>query len=388
MWRGVSVSRRNRRAPRLSSVAKLTGTTLAYPPRLLTPDRERVTASSTPHPSAPRSRPLTPGEFRGAPLVLAFASAWRPPGAGVLARFRAELRGLGASLLLIAPAHVVCLRPDDELELMEGEGSVDRAGFEAMLAPDTRCRTRPALTLLVLDADGRVSWSGGAQRCDEPMLTLVNGLSAASRELTHGRSAPHGVTRRELLASLAAAFAVALSDACAPKSQTTVPEHPQPIEARGPNSMPVQLTINGQNTELQLEPRVSLLDVLRERLGLTGTKKGCDHGQCGACTVLVDGRRIKSCLALAVMVRGDVTTIEGLADGDTLHPMQEAFVQEDALQCGYCTPGQIMSAVGLLKEGRAHEPDAVREQMSGNICRCGAYPNIVRAIEKVRKASA
>lgn len=150
--------------------------------------------------------------------------------------------------------------------------------------------------------------------------------------------------------------------------------------------VPVTFEINGTSHELSVEPRVTLLDLLREQLNLTGTKKGCDHGQCGACTVHVDGRRVNSCLTLAVMVDGKkVTTIEGLAKGDELHPMQEAFLKHDGFQCGYCTPGQIMSAVACIREGHAGSEQEIREYMSGNICRCGAYPNIVNAIQEVKE---
>ena len=149
-------------------------------------------------------------------------------------------------------------------------------------------------------------------------------------------------------------------------------------------SCKISLTLNGFPHEIHTAPWTTLLDLLREELQLTGTKKGCDHGQCGACTVLVDGRRINSCLTLAVMKEGcKVTTIEGLASGGALHALQEAFIEHDAFQCGYCTPGQICSAAGLLAEGKAKTADEVRELMSGNICRCGAYPNIVAAILQV-----
>jgi xanthine dehydrogenase YagT iron-sulfur-binding subunit len=170
-------------------------------------------------------------------------------------------------------------------------------------------------------------------------------------------------------------------------------------------SVDVALRVNGNIRQVRLDPRTTLLDALREHLALTGTKKGCDHGQCGACTVLLDGRRINSCLTLAVMHDGQaVTTVEGLANGDTLHPMQAAFVQHDGFQCGYCTSGQICSAVGMLAESRAGMPSYVtedlaqahpnlsaqeiRERMSGNICRCGAYPNIVAAISQVAEMPA
>lgn len=147
--------------------------------------------------------------------------------------------------------------------------------------------------------------------------------------------------------------------------------------------MHLDLTINGSVHAIELDdPRVTLLDLLRERLGLTGTKKGCDRGQCGACTVLVDGRRINSCLALAASLDGaSVETIEGLADGDALHPVQQAFIAHDGFQCGFCTPGQIMSAIGLLREGEVGEdPERIREGMSGNLCRCGAYAGITAAV--------
>jgi len=163
----------------------------------------------------------------------------------------------------------------------------------------------------------------------------------------------------------------------------------QPLSPAQPSSRPLQrhrvhVRINGAQHTLEVEPWVTLLDLLRDKLLLTGTKKGCDHGQCGACTVLVDGERTLSCLSLAVMRDGcEVTTVEGLAQGDALHPLQQAFMRHDAFQCGYCTPGQLCSAIGLLNEGQARTLDDVRELMSGNLCRCGAYVQIAQAVAEV-----
>jgi xanthine dehydrogenase YagT iron-sulfur-binding subunit len=203
------------------------------------------------------------------------------------------------------------------------------------------------------------------------------------------------ISRRVLLTTAAAGLAAApLLEGCA--------HHPAP-QARGiddanartarsaqtSGTVPVTLRVNAQDHPLDLEPRVTLLDALREHAGLSGTKKGCDHGQCGACTVLLDGRRVDSCLILAVMAAGaEITTIEGLAQGDQLHPVQAAFIEHDAFQCGYCTPGQICSAVGLIKEGHCKTEADIREGMAGNLCRCGAYPNITDAVRQVLQQQA
>jgi xanthine dehydrogenase YagT iron-sulfur-binding subunit len=197
-----------------------------------------------------------------------------------------------------------------------------------------------------------------------------------------------GFTRRSFLAQLSATGMAASSVPLLHSiSAAQVETSPAPASAPA-NGAPVDivLNINGNEHRLKLEPRVTLLDALRESLNLFGTKKGCDHGQCGACTVHVNGRRINSCLTFAIMHQGDqITTVEGLAKNGELHPVQAAFLEHDGFQCGYCTSGQVMSAVALLKEPCGDKDDDVRECMSGNICRCGAYPNIVAAVQEARK---
>jgi xanthine dehydrogenase YagT iron-sulfur-binding subunit len=313
------------------------------------------------------------------------------PGASApLDALRAELRGLGAAAVIVSPDGVWRFRPDDDLQKCASPAELD-AG--ALVDLRRRYGAEPgALSLFLVDGHGTLRFartisSSGA----DAMRTLVAALSSAGRTVMLARPAPIFVSRRELvMTSLLGAFALVLAEAC--RSPALQPAAPVFDASGGPIAataydVDVTLDVNGVARTVRIDPRVSLLDALRERLALTGTKKGCDHGQCGACTVLVDDRRVNACLTLAIMVQGArITTIEGLATGDTLHPVQSAFAAEDGFQCGYCTPGQIMSAVALLKEGRAHTDDEVREQMSGNICRCGAYANIVSAIQLARKS--
>jgi xanthine dehydrogenase YagT iron-sulfur-binding subunit len=198
----------------------------------------------------------------------------------------------------------------------------------------------------------------------------------------HEGSPAATVSRRGALQSGAALAALPLVPEA--RAQSVAPPIPSALPGGAGQVVHLSTRINGQVVDLDIDARTSLLDLLRERLALTGAKKGCDHGQCGACTVHVDGRRVASCLTLAAKVGGRaVTTIEGLSSGDRLHPMQQAFIDHDALQCGYCTPGQIMAAVACVAEGNATSRERIREYMSGNICRCGAYVGIVAAIEEV-----
>jgi xanthine dehydrogenase YagT iron-sulfur-binding subunit len=299
-------------------------------------------------------------QLAGRPFVLAQVHLWQPSPDEELA-LRAQLRGLGSELFIRTRWGAVWLRADEPPVRLDSE--------KEWLAP---------FELQIIDAALSVRWSQpleGSYTRPAPML-----LAALRQALQlRFRSRASVVSRREVLvASLIAAFTVATLTGWA-----TVPP---PADAVG--QLSVTLNVNGTPRALRLDPRVTLLDALRDTLGLTGTRKGCDHGQCGACTVLSDGARIDSCLALAVQQDGRaITTIEGLGSQGALHPMQAAFIAKDALQCGYCTPGQILSAIGLLTEGSAQTEEQLREGMSGNLCRCGAYPNIIAAVQSVQEAS-
>jgi xanthine dehydrogenase YagT iron-sulfur-binding subunit len=210
-------------------------------------------------------------------------------------------------------------------------------------------------------------------------------LEQKPRKPRKPRASVHGLSRRSFLTTAGTAGVVAALDGRELMASTSPAAPPQDDRA---GTVEVTLRVNGKEHRLRMDPRTTLLDCLRETLALTGTKKGCDHGQCGACTVHINGRRVTSCLSLALMHDGEeITTIEGLGTPDALHPMQAAFVALDGYQCGYCTSGQIMSAVALLKEPCGPDDTAVKELMSGNICRCGAYANIVAAIQQVRRTA-
>lgn len=217
---------------------------------------------------------------------------------------------------------------------------------------------------------------------DDPAADGANGVPADN---IFNAPPPGGLNRREFIGQITVVgTGMLMADSLLAQSYSP---SPAPAKAGAPGPLSVTLMINGTQRTLNADPRTTLLDALREHLELPGTKKGCDHGQCGACTVLVNDRRVNSCLLLLAMCQNaNVTTIEGLADTGELHPVQAAFLKHDAFQCGYCTPGQICSAVGLLTEGHAHSDAEIRELMSGNICRCGAYQNILAAIKEVQAA--
>ena len=315
--------------------------------------------------------------------VLAFARDWSPHSASHVEQraLRSHLRGLGADLIIVSAHQAWRIRPDDEIATLGELAARELARAHAIKREDA---------VIVLDYDHASIFEHRGPVVDHSQL--LASLTAATEAML--RPAPTTFTRRGWMSTcLVSGFATVVLASCKQhEHRDPVPEPavvPPPAVA---HEIDIELDVNGTTHKLRIEPRVSLLDALRERLQLVGTKKGCDAGQCGACTIHINGKRVLSCLTLAATAQGKpITTIEGLAEGlggGALHPLQKAFIAHDGMQCGFCTPGQIMSAAALIKENRAKTDDEVREQMSGNICRCGAYPNILAAIQSVRGGNA
>jgi xanthine dehydrogenase YagT iron-sulfur-binding subunit len=357
-------------------------------------------------------RSVALADLRGQPVIIAFYPPdWDPSRADQLAHFNWLVRqvpGVNAELLGISMDGMWCQ--------LAFTGDAVRVPLLADLDPHGAVAERYGVcggqALFVVDAAGTVAWRHAGPAGSTPntteLLAALSALAAPTPESQAARFAPRAAddvplapcaqprddhdsllvpTRREFVTT---ALAAALALAAAPLVAKAEPLADRLAAPLGPDVAPTRVTlqVNGHAVSMTIEPRVTLLDALREYAGLTGTKKGCDHGQCGACTVHVNGRRQLSCLTFAVMHQGDqITTVEGLASADALHPMQAAFIKHDGFQCGYCTPGQLMSATALLKEPCGPGDADVKECMSGNICRCGAYPGIVAAIQDVRAAA-
>jgi xanthine dehydrogenase YagT iron-sulfur-binding subunit len=335
-------------------------------------------------------KPITAQALRGHPVILAFfPQRWDPSRSQQLAHFNdlvAQVPGVNADLLGITSDGVWCnLAFHDEDVSVPVLTDLDPRGDIA-----EQFGVSGEQAVVVIDARGIIRWRHtgpiDATNTSALLATLAalapdpdapRRLSDVPREST-ARLTP---SRRDFIATALAAAVVLSAAPLEAKAERIA----KATAAKLPAPVPITLNVNGRVIALNVEPRVTLLDALREYAALTGTKKGCDHGQCGACTVHIDGRRELSCMTFAVMQqRAKITTVEGLATGDTLHSMQAAFIKHDGFQCGYCTPGQLMSATALLKEPCGNADADVRECMSGNICRCGAYPGIVAAIQDVR----
>ena len=315
--------------------------------------------------------------LRGRPVVLAFApDEWNPAYAYQSEVFARLAQEFGGATTFVDAA-------TDEWHSLDCRGQ---------LAAQFGVRGQRALFLL--DEQGIVRWTVVVEPGQDvhPGQVLA-ALTALKTPPTGAGEASRGMgtlSRRTFVTATLAAAALLLLPSCGVESSTgtsSLAAADPAVTYNRQDTVPVTLTINGKKHHLQIEPRVALLDALRENLHLTGTKKGCDHGQCGACTVHIDGQSALACLMLAVRSEGrEITTIEGLAQGEDLHPLQVAFIKHDAFQCGYCTSGQLMAASALLRDGRPRSAAEIREAMSGNLCRCAAYPNIIAALQDAQRA--
>jgi xanthine dehydrogenase YagT iron-sulfur-binding subunit len=322
-------------------------------------------------------------EFRGSPVVLLFRdTTWNPAEREIVESYNRLIARLPTSSEANAQLVQVAADGDDGSPWRRFTFDDDSLALPVVAANDAlaaRLGVVSTPAVVVLDADGDVRWRHTGAR-EPDTIDLARAIAEAS---TPPVGATGSFSRRQFVAAV---FGIAYALTVAPQI-TFAEQVTGSLDSLGGEepTRRIVLSVNGIDTPLAVEPRVTLLDALREYAGLTGTKKGCDHGQCGACTVHIDGRRTLSCLTFAVMHEGrKITTIEGLAKGEVLHPMQRAFIEHDGFQCGYCTSGQIMSATAVLGEPWGARDDDVREAMSGNICRCGAYPGIVAAIQDVR----
>ncbi len=317
-------------------------------------------------------------DLRGQPVLLAFFAAhWDPARSHQLWMYNEVLQRLpsGGSVLGLAQDGRWCEIMLDSEETMRFPLLGD-LGVEGEIARRYGVAGSPAI--FVIDEHGIVRWRHVAT---DGMQAHFDDLVEAITPVPNRRT----VSRREFLVTT---LAISLAAAVLPRLAHAQSAAKPAVAGTDTSLAAVTLNVNGQERMLNLEPRVTLLDALRERMGLTGTKKGCDHGQCGACTVHIDGRRVNACLTLAMQAEGSrIVTIEGLARGEELHPVQAAFIERDGFQCGYCTPGQIMSAVACIEEGHARSEAEIAEWMSGNICRCGAYNGIRGAIVDARNRS-